>query len=139
MLFLSEKPMIIIIIIQRTEIDDQLSKLRVHVDTSKRLRRDCSDQHRPTGRQTGSEFTAHLRQDGAMPSALTSAPIHPPILPSISSSLSSLPSLSLPPPVNQPRRCLGPSKASSFPEGGIRQNRKCPDMSFRHGQFATRN
>lgn len=91
-----------------------------------------------TGGQTGSEFTAHLRQDEAMPwlQRLSDSPLR----------LSPLPFRAViprvPPPLTSPPTgCLGPVAADGlfFPEGGTRQNRKCPDMSFRRGQFATRN
>jgi len=92
-----------------------------------------------TREQTGSEFTAHLRQDEAIPSALTSAP---PRFSPVCLFFPSEPSFLLRAPIiNQPRWMPGAHRRRRFllPGGGTRQNRKCPDMSFRRGQFATRN
>lgn len=94
--------------------------------------RDSAAEDRQIGGPAGSEFTAHLRQDEAMPSTLTSAPIlspiHPPILLSVPYSLPSLlspvpfpfpPSTPLPLPVNQLRWLPGPVAAGLlFPGAG---------------------
>lgn len=88
-------------------------------------------------------------RDEAVPSAVTSAPILSPSFSPVCLLFLFEPSLPLPLPSSASRApaaltssagCLGPTAPTSSSRGrGPGQNRKCPDMSFRHGQFATRN